>query len=347
MDSEDISFFTQLPHDLQCQVLSLDIDVVTLLSIRSLSRKYYNLVTDCVKHLAPLSQGKSLSLNPQLILSLPNLITVSSDYPIKINRPEDLSELSQHPNLRKATFDLTEIIVIHPKNPFWGLEYFFSTKYKSRPTFSCQECNDPLTFNYTFFYQREGNSSLTRITDHTIDTRQTSINDIVDLLFTVQRYLDICQYHGKVRSYDIIEQLLNLPCLRDVTVWTIYGHVDVKGSIIPLLEKGIDVTIDNYALEDPVSRRGYANEIRAFSQETNQTFPELKSFIPIPTDRIAKIDKVFPNLTEISLLVETTLIPWRRLTKYEKIYLYVPSNLLPTITNNIPGNFTGRVVIIG
>ncbi len=352
---ENLDFFFTLPDELQCIILSYNINLGVLITL--LKSEYKDLVQDCVQHLVP-EKGftpQTQTISSDLVVSLPQLIKCG--YPIKVDTYQQLVALLQHRNLRYAIFDITNLrsqeayddFLISPDAELVDDAYNLYNEYGSfwfipiviayLPYEPCQPgCPNNPDYSYAFG---------TNPVSEWIIVRQNELNispsKLARQLLPLFTKLTMCRYTGSY-SPNLNPYLFAMPCLEHVVI----RRLDITPeSYIMLVRHGLRVSIRDIArfwrqITGPLNRSIYFRRLRDFFIN-GRGDANISSFMPVTLNYLDKVEDFFPNLTTISLLIDSNEnIPWERLTQYNQIKLYRKKK---SDVIDIPQAFVDRVVL--
>ena len=334
LDQDNLNILDDLPGELQCLILSYSIDLTTLRALQDVSDYYLNLTRSCVTRLNPKNGGDYQEITPEFILSLSQL--VHCFYLIKITTFQQLRAVMQHPKLRYAILDLEDLasseafqtfLLENPEEAsrgevfdlydqyqgWWFLSYFLD--YLPLKT-TCVGCSDK-DFYPDYIYNLTIGNTVVQIADRLLSIYSPETANLILPLFTE---IPICRYVGVVNS-TIKDKIMALPCLyRIKTNWNTLTFQDY----VDLYQHGI--TIDLPGIESNWRQNrlpyNYLHDLKIFL-ESGISYPKVKKFMPVTDEYLHLMDKVFPNLHTIRLLLRPEdVISWLSLDKYKKIILY-------------------------
>lgn len=351
LEVEDLDFFKNLPLEIQCTILSYTVDLKVLTALLGSGPEYRSFTQSCVQHLAPKS-GQGQEIPTDLVLSLPYLI--STKYPVVVTTYQQLVALAQHPNLRFATFHVKDLakptsfqsfLASKPEDINVSGKYFYH--YRSywflplfiRHLFTDQTCDEDCSRQDDYLFTFEVSPESRIIFDsHNLRISSSTVANLVLPIFATTT---ICSYQGHL-DISMKSKLLALPCLQKI----ITSFLDVTP------EDYIDYQSNNITFTFPtISKLWIANKINSAYFDRIQTFfnqrqpmPGVKNFLPITLDQISELNRVFPNLKQLRLLLKThDLINFPQLAKYKKIVIYRQN---PDKNIQVPANLRRRVKII-
>lgn len=347
----DLQFFFDLPIEIQCLILSYNLNLDTLNALLTSGSYYREITRSCVKYLTPdrLLDFRDIPIvQSNLILSLPQLI--KCNYPIKINTPQQLIALAHHKKLRYALFN-TEALknrqsfeqfitnlpyrdmdlenLYNQYNEYWFLPLFvqFLPHHLSSP-------------KYQYIFNVEPDGSWIIITQESLIITK---NSLAKLILPIFSQIPILQYRG---AYDekIKSHLLALPWLKEIRVRRY--EIELPDYIV-FAEKGIRVIIRGikhvWRIKDKRFQTSYLNRLLQFFEQKKKSYPCVTEFVPITLYNLNDIKEVFPNLTTLHLLIQSEdVIPWQQLDPYTKIKIYRHNN---NDIIDIPEEFKNRVIL--
>lgn len=336
---DEISIFLDLPRDLQCLILRQPISKSFLQLIRGISKKYYAITTECVTSLQPSSDEIETYVEVELVLQLHNL--VSCQYLIIIRKPEQLLSLAHHPSLKFAIFDVNRLTELRYTDNYISLykelyilndSFWFLSFFLQQTDQRANGCPSNPSYDYTFTY-RTGykfyNKVILRIYEGGLEIN-TQLDDqqLVHILELVDRRYDLCYYVGPLPEDDRV--LLNSPSL--IHIATGWEDIVPIRSHLSLILANITIYIPNTSeiwRKDVIQT--YIPSMTKFLRENKDyIYPGVTTFLPVTPGYLKIVEKIFPNLDDITLIIydlNISKIDWSLLSKYSTITLYLGSRI--------------------
>lgn len=306
-----------LPTDIQCEILKYPLSLKEFLALREKSRAVYTRLNDCVEILDGNDRG---SLFPDLVHDMKRIKRISFDYPIYISSEEELINLSQHPTLREASFDISAIVdeTDNVETLYRLINVFFENYSRTQKKAICQDCHssDP-AYRFFFFYLSIPSSEV-----HGIEVSEGSIflidppvnnrTDLTDFYITLSDIVPICEYRGPLNEAG--ETIDSLPCLQRVYYKFDSRYID-EMQFIPLARGmrdrifSVPHITEYYASYPKIygflfakpHTSGMIEAITSGARLDNQTFLHVTQLWAIPFNRIDWVREVFPNLIDIRI----------------------------------------------
>lgn len=338
----ETSRLTLLPVELQCEIYKYPMTLKEFKDIRQTSTQTKAIVDDCVE---VLEEGDDIeSVNASLILSLPNLRSMSPLYEIVVHSEEELLALARHPRLKECAIDLSIFNDRYDEEDYYDLIIpFFQAYMEAHPEDkgnTCSDCNlyNP-SYKFLFLFTDEDNTYSVEISQGSIifDTYQSPSFDFVTEIIEL---VPICSFKGSSTLVIILNTFL---CLDYIDLEFNGMEVD-RGELAYLIELFQKSGISEYHMQlvkTDEGRKNYKDLIQKLLVRLNRNniiYPLVTAFFPVDIMVLPgihgtrAINVLFPNLTSISLTLSSVSRVYQGLKK-EKMNMTKYNQILSILNN--------------
>ena len=334
MEQLDTANLPNLPREIQCMIFKGPMTLQDFLSFQQVSQ-IEDILFSCIEEL--ISKGDEETLSLDTVLSMERIRAISPEYPIIIDDQNKVADLAEHPTLREAVFDLTDLKggQILP-----DIATLFFSKYRTFGN-KCQDCQE--RYNLTFFIQ-DNDFRLIQVTEgslkmyNLLDITRDSLHKLYTIL---NKKVPICEYTGDLNNH--LYDLNIFPCLTRINLRYDPNFVDIdepennyeyilientKEYYLSWPKKlSVDVDID-YRRKAAYFIQGLLD----YFDDNRYVYPQVTTFFPIVYRTYRDVDvlkEIFPNLTSIWLIAEY-LPPYEVDADFSDYNEIVIVNQLPT-----------------
>lgn len=298
-----------LPLELQCEIFRGPMTLGDYLKIRSTSIAVMEGINGCLESLQ--DEGDEGRLDPNMVLDMTRIRTISPGYVIIISSQDDLISLANHPTLTKAVFDI-EQLNLDERNIFATIISFFSAY--ERYGNSCQDCQG--RYDFIFLLSSEPISFI-RIMEGTLQLHNfRSEISTQEFYSSLSALVPICNYIDELNNN--VYGVRQLPCRNKINLYfdsnnpstSDYKDLISEVSLVEFSEyyiamPKVSIKPDVTDIENDL----YNKKIFTFLAEFNKNIklPKTKLFFPIPLtiNSISLLERIFPNLTSIAFTLSS------------------------------------------
>lgn len=290
------AYFTTLPIEKQCEILSFNISLPDLLSLRLSSTTILSLTNTCVQYLSPYDKTtkEQTLVIANLVLELRNLKSISFNYPVMVNNLQQIIQLARHPNLTHVYFKLSRDI------DFGAYIAAFLQAIDDRyKRLGCQLCGQKGVYNYYF---TQGNKILSLADGIFSLSNVDSIiqYDIISIHYTK---FPLCQYIGFYDPY-IEASIFSGNCLHKITQLFSTNLFESTATYL------FSPNVESYNMVFRTMNRSDFGSIDEMNRDfitlhKNKIYSKVREFYPIIAniEYITGIKRIFPNLSKLNLIV--------------------------------------------